>query len=70
MYDGAWLVLGVNGNRWTDPGRCWEPHMDAAAPGERADGHSAGRGHVLSQGCNEGTDASNCDTDEYYIFAK
>jgi hypothetical protein len=66
-----WLLLGVNGNRWADPGRCWEPHMDGAAPGATADISTAGNGHILSQGCISDVDhQSNCDTDEYYIFAK
>jgi len=70
-HTAEWLLLGVNGNRWADPGRCWEPHMDGAAPGAFADISTAGNGHILSQGCISEVDhQSNCDTDEYYIFAK
>merc|ERR1719258_681123 len=53
MHDNTWWVLGVNGNRWSDPGRCWEP---------RVTGHwDNSAGHVLSQNCNQGHDAHSWD---------
>ena len=60
MHDNTWWVLGVNGNRWSDPGRCWEP---------RVTGHwDNSAGHVLSQNCNQGHDAHSCGSDKYYVY--
>ena len=61
-HDENWWVLGNNGNRWSDPGRCWEPIMTGS--------WSNGAGHVLSSGCNQAHDQSSCGSDKYWLYIK
>lgn len=61
-FNPDWWVLGKNGNRWSDPGRCWEPRMNSRSWGY-------GDGHVLSPGCTN-HDQHSCKGDSYYIYVR
>ena len=57
FFDSNWWVLGTNGNRWSDPGRCWEPQMTGYS--------GSNSGHVLSQGCTDNSEAGVSGTKMY-----
>jgi hypothetical protein len=58
----GWVLLAVRGNRWSDPGRLWQPSTEGDA--------SPFGGHVLSQEGNQEHDQSSCATDRYYIYIR
>lgn len=57
-----WMLLAVNGNTWTDPGRCWEPELSG--------GTGATAGHVLSRDCNQGLDMASVTGDRYFVYMR
>lgn len=62
MLSAPWVLLAVNGNRWTDPGRLWEPNVGGGA--------GASDGHVLSQEGNQANDQNLVTGDKYFIYVK
>ena len=56
-----WWLIGKNGNRWSDPGRCWEPNMDGSS-------FTTSDGYVLSQDCTEGSAEAGRSKDTYYLY--
>jgi len=60
--DVNYVLLAVNGNTWTDPGRLWEPSVGTEV--------TAGGGHVLSQMGNNTNDQASRTGDRYFIYLR
>jgi hypothetical protein len=59
--DQRYVLLAVNGNTWADPGRLWEPTVQAGNVGGTA-------GHVLSQYGGNGNDQNVKTDDRYFVY--
>lgn len=59
-FQNSWLLLSVQGNTWSDPGRLWEPNVNG--------GTSANSGHVLSQYGMNANDQREILGDRYFVY--
>ena len=57
-----WILLAVQGNNWSDPGRLWEINLQG--------GVTAADGHVLSQDGNQANDQYQVTGERYFIYMR
>lgn len=55
-------MVGVSGNRWTDPGRLWEIDLQG--------GVAATSGHVLSQNGDNQNDQQSVTGERYFVYMR